>query len=93
MRKHVPGIWIAARLGKRNVRDGEEVADRIGKQGTTGTAGREGEEGTRRAINWTGRVRFTNVPWKNTVMRSRSQPGLGEYTWNSGLFACSQELW
>jgi hypothetical protein len=40
-------IWIAARLGKRNVRDGEEVANRIG---TTGTTGR-GEEGRRRAIN------------------------------------------
>jgi hypothetical protein len=38
-------------VGKRNVVDGEEVADRIGKQATTGTAGREEEVGRRRAIN------------------------------------------
>jgi hypothetical protein len=37
-------------VGKRSVRDGEEVADRIGKQATTGTAGRgEGEDGRRRS--------------------------------------------
>jgi hypothetical protein len=36
-------IWIAAKLGKRNVLDVEEVADRIGRQATTGTAGEERE--------------------------------------------------
>ena len=55
----------------RNVRDGEEVADRIGEATTQG--GRQGEEGRRRAINNARNYnqrgaegRFACLPWTIT---------------------------